>query len=81
MVTPHPATDAVVAATPSVDAGRGSTNTTALALVAGAAVLVGAGAVHLGMRARSDVDVSIEDQGPPIRGPVDPPPGGSDPLA
>jgi len=70
---PAPAADA-----PSADAARGSANSTALALAAGATVLVGAGAVYVGMRGRSVDDPSAEEHASSGERSADP---GPDPSA
>lgn len=76
---PAPAVDEFATDTPndvsSNEGGRDSANRTALAVAAGAAVLVGGGALYVGMRGRNDA------ASPPGAEPLDPPPDGSDPLA
>ena len=75
---PPPAADAAAAGAPSVETGPGSSNGTALALAAGATVLVGAGAVYVGMRGRSADVAVLQDQATSDEGSVDP---GRDPSA
>lgn len=63
---PPPAVDESAAATPeAAGPGRDSSNGTAIAVVAGAAVLTGAGAVYVGLRQRSD-DASAPDEESPL---------------
>ena len=62
--------------------GRDSSNRTALALAAGATVLVGATAVYVGMRGRHDTaDTARNDEPTPDGRSIAPPRGGGDPLA
>ena len=80
-VPPPPADEALAADASSSDDGWSPSNGTARAFAAGATVLVGAGAVAIGMRRRHGDGTTPDDQRPPADFPVDRPHSGRDPLA